>query len=75
MNLLIENTPLNAEWIKPREEACETIYYLYSTIEQKFEKAYGKEFIKKNPNLIGILVQAAVEELNRSQIIPVLKDK
>lgn len=65
---LIENTPQNSKWIEPRENACETIYYLYSIIRKKLELEYGKDFIEKNQTLIGQLVQAAIQEFSRSQM-------
>ena len=63
---ITEKTPLNNEWLKPREEATETVLYLYNTISHRFKQdpRYGDIFVEKNQVLIGQLVQAAMLEVN-----------
>ncbi|WP_444327057.1 hypothetical protein [Paraprevotella clara] len=72
---LTENNPIDADWISPRERACETVYYLYANIKKKLEIESGKDFIKKNQTLIGQLVQSAIQEFSRSQTAIQQSDK
>lgn len=64
---LAENTPLNVQWMEDRDNAVESVLYLYNTITHRFrvDKKYGDEFVEKNQELIGLLVNAAAVELSR----------
>lgn len=62
---LTENMPLNSKWMEERDNAVETVLYLYNTISHRFkvDKKYGEEFLQNNQELIGLLVNAAVQEI------------
>lgn len=64
---LAENTPLNSKWMEEREYAVETALFLYNTITHRFkvDERYGEEFVKNNQELIGLLVNAAVNDLEK----------
>lgn len=51
----------NAEWISEREEACNSVLYMYSCISEKFrtDSKFGDKFVQENQKLIGELVCAA----------------
>ena len=64
---LTERIPLNAEWMKERDNAVESVLYLYNTISHRFksDEKYGEEFVKNNQELIGLLVNAAVKDIEK----------
>lgn len=51
----------NTEWISEREEACNSVLYMYSCISEKFrvDSKFGDKFVEENQELIGKLVCAA----------------
>lgn len=63
---IIHDIPFNEKWISPREEACLTALYMYSNISEKFrvDSKYGAKFVAENQQLIGQLVQAAMQKLH-----------
>lgn len=62
---LTENMPLNSDWMQQRDNAVESVLYLYNSISHRFksDEKYGDEFVKNNQELIGLLVNAAMQEI------------
>lgn len=63
----LKDVPFDEKWLSEREEACNSVLYMYSTISEKFriDSKFGDEFVKKNQTLIGELVHAASNMLKK----------
>jgi hypothetical protein len=66
VSIISEINLFDIEWVAGREDACQTALYMYSKISGKFnaDSKYGPEFVAKNQQLIGMLVQAAMNEFH-----------
>lgn len=73
-NILSDINFLDSPWLEERDIACNTVLYVYYKISERFSKdeKYGPKFVKDNQQLIGVLVQAAMSELesiNKKDIV------
>lgn len=70
ISIISEIDFFDTEWISDREEACKTALYMYSKITDKFsaDSFYGPDFVAKNQQLMGMLVQAAMNEFHQKTL-------
>lgn len=75
ISIISEINLFDREWIAGREDACQTALYMYSKISGKFQidSRYGPEFVAKNQQLMGILVQAAMNGFHAQTVSESLK--
>ncbi|MEG1006569.1 MAG: hypothetical protein RSO15_09860 [Bacteroides sp.] len=75
ISIVSESINFDQDQIQRLEDACSCAFHVYSTISDKFKKdqKYGDEFVAKNQELIGMLTQAAMQEVNAKVLAKSLK--
>lgn len=65
------------KWLAEREKACLSTLFMYSKISETFriDSAYGSKFVSENQELIGRLVQAAMQEVHANTLSKAIEIK